>query len=280
MTADARGVAAEDAAVVDQLEELWLRIASLGAELDDRDWKRPTDLPGWTVQDNLTHLTDVELRLLGEKPLADELDGDPPHVRNEMGRRNEVFVDARRAWAGDAALAEFVEVTDARRVQLRGFGPDDFAASSWTPLGPGTVRDMLALRVFDTWAHEQDMRRAVGRPGGLAGPAAEATMDRIVALAPFVVGAKVAPPDGTEVVVECGPPLARTFAVRMEGRRAEELDEPPADPTVRLVLDGETYAMLTCGRVDPAALIAAGRITLHGDAELGRRVVEELNVLF
>lgn len=269
-----------DLVVVEQLAEVWDRITALGAELTEPEWKRPTEVPGWSVQDNLTHLTDIEAMSLGLAREEHAVPGDPTHVRNDVGARNEVFVDARRSWTGEAALAEFVDVTRTRTAQLRASSAADFSADSWTPMGPGTVRDLLPFRVFDSWVHEQDMRRAVGRPGGLAGPAAEAAMDRIVATAAFAVGKKVAPPDGTVVVVGCTAPLTRTVAVAVEGGRARVLDTVPSDATVRIRTSGEVYARLACGRADPATELAAGTVTLEGDEALGRQVVASLNFLF
>lgn len=269
-----------DRALVDQLEEVWQRVAALCADLTEDEWKRPTEVPGWSVQDNLTHLTDIEAMSLGlprdDHAVPDGLD----HVKNDSGARNEVFVDARRGWAGADALAEFLDVTARRLAQLRALTTDGFGADSWTPMGPGTVRDLLPFRVFDSWVHEQDMRGALGRPGGLTGPAAEAAMDRIVGTAGYVVGKKVAPADGTVVVIECTAPLARTIAVAVDGGRARVLDAAPADPTVRLTIPGETYARVACGRADPATVLAAGSVVIDGDAAIGRRIVEELNFLF
>ena len=45
---------------IDKLEMIWHSVSSLGSELDERQWKLPTDLAGWTVQDNLAHLIDTE----------------------------------------------------------------------------------------------------------------------------------------------------------------------------------------------------------------------------
>ena len=90
----------DDAAMVDALDEVWSRIAELGAGLTEEEWKRPTEVPGWSVQDNLTHLTDIEAMILG-RPAPDHA---PPeglaHVKNEPGTRNERFVDSRRGWSG------------------------------------------------------------------------------------------------------------------------------------------------------------------------------------
>lgn len=269
-----------DTALVDQLEEVWVRIAELGADLSEDDWKTPTEVPGWSVQDNMTHITDVERMSDGHPPPDHVVASEPGHVKNDLGRRNEVFVDARRSWTGAEAHAEFVAVTTARIARLRTFTTADFDAASWTPIGPGTVRDLLPFRVFDSWIHEQDMRRAVGRPGGLEGPVANAAMDRIIGAAGFVVGKKLAPPDGTVVMIECTPPLARSVALVMDAGRARVLDPAPAQATVRIRTGGDIYARLSCGRVDPRTAVDEGWIEVDGDRALGRRLVEQLNFLF
>jgi uncharacterized protein (TIGR03083 family) len=201
-------------------------------------------------------------------------------VKNDPGARNERYVDSRRDWSGADALAEFVDVTHARVAQLRSYSVEDFAADSWTPMGPGTVHDLLPFRVFDSWVHEQDMRRAVGRPGGLGGGAAEESMQRITGTAGYVIGKKAGAPDGTTVVIELEAPLAQTLAIGVEGGRARALDAVPDAPTVRITTDGETYARLACGRGDPAAARAAGSVRVEGDEALGNRIVDELNFLF
>lgn len=269
-----------DLALVDQLEEVWRRVAALGADLTEDEWKRPTAVPGWSVQDNLTHLTDIEAMSLGLPRSDHRAPAGLAHVKNDSGARNEAFVDERRGWAGSEALAEFVAVTDRRLAELRALAPEGFGAESWTPMGPGTVRDLLPFRVFDSWVHEQDMREALGRPGGLTGPAAEAAMDRIVGTAGYVVGKKAGAPDGAVVVIECTAPLARTVVLAVEGGRAARRDAAPADATARIVVPGAIYARLACGRADPEAALADGSVVVEGDAALGRRIVEELNFLF
>jgi len=270
-----------DETLVAHLDHVWASIADVGRTLREPEWKTPTEVPGWTVQDNLVHITALEWRLLDRPDPAHTLpdDLDLAHVQNDFGRSNEVFVDSRRDRRGAEALAEFEEVTAARSAALHAASPDDFGAPSWTPMGDGTVRDLLPFRIFDAWVHEQDMRRAVTRPGDLDSAVARTAMDRIGATLPFVVGKKVAPPDGTTVVVELGEPLAGRHAVVVEGR-ARLLSDAPADPTVRIRTDGETFARLACGRLDPLVVLAAGDVRFDGDAALGRRVVESLNFLF
>jgi hypothetical protein len=124
------------------------------------------------------------------------------------------------------------------------------------------------------------MRRALGKPGGLSGGAAEESMRRITGTAGYVIGKKATAPEGSTVVIELTAPLAQTIAIGVVDGRARVLDVVPDAPTVRITTDGETYAQLACGRGDPAAARAAGSVRIEGDDELGARIVDELNFLF
>lgn len=54
-----------------------------------------TELPGWSVKDNLSHLCGVEYSLLG-RPKPDPT-YDPTHVRKDLGALNEGDVNLRRS---------------------------------------------------------------------------------------------------------------------------------------------------------------------------------------
>jgi uncharacterized protein (TIGR03083 family) len=269
---------ATDHELVDMLDELWSSIDALGAELDDAAWKQLTECPGWSVQDNLVHLTALESFILGRPLPAHDVPDDLPHVRNDIGKANERWVESRRAWSGADALAEFHAVTRERIEALRHLEADDFGAESWTPMGPGTRRDLLGFRVFDCWVHEQDMRRAVGRPGDLDSAAAGHALTMMFDAMPYVIGKKVGPPDGSTVVFSLTGQLARVVAIGLEGRRARRLDAVPSSPTTTLSMTSETFTRLACGRIDPAD--AAGEVAIEGDVELGARVVEQMNYMF
>jgi len=88
------------------LEAVWGSIETMGEDLTESEWKRHTELPGWTVQDNLVHLSAVEAMSLG-RPWRDHEATDLTNVRNEIGKSNEHAVDSRRRWTGAEALAEF-----------------------------------------------------------------------------------------------------------------------------------------------------------------------------
>jgi uncharacterized protein (TIGR03083 family) len=268
-----------DVQLVDRLDEVWSSLAELGGALNEPEWKRATEVPGWSVQDNLVHITGTEAWLLGRPAPAHTVADDLPHVKNDIGKVNEVFIDSRRSQSGADALAEFREVTAARVAELRSYDAAAFARDSWTPLGPGTVRDLLPFRMFDSWVHEQDMRRSVGQPGDLDTEVGAASFRRIADSLPYVVGKKVAAPDGSTVVVVLTGAFARALAVVVEGKRAKPLDQVPASATATITVDGELYSRIACGRIDPVAALAAGRVQMDGDEALGRAVVAALNIL-
>jgi uncharacterized protein (TIGR03083 family) len=269
----------DDQQLVDLLEQVWGSLDEACTGLTEEQWKTPTDLPGWSVQDNLAHISAIESSILG-RPAPDHTPPEYEHVKNEVGQRNEVWVDARRSWSGADVLAEFREVTGARLAELRGFSEAEFAADSWTPAGPGTVRDLLPFRAFDSWAHEQDIRRALDRPGDLDGPVADFALKRVVGALPFVVGKKVHPADGTTVVFEVSGSWPTTLAIGVQDGRAKTLAEVPEDPSVTLAMDTEALACLGLGRWDRERAEGRGRVTLRGDDALGRAVLDQMNFLF
>jgi uncharacterized protein (TIGR03083 family) len=268
-----------DQELVDRLEEVWASIDSMCANLTEQQWKAPTDLPGWSVQDNVVHISGIESAVLG-RPTPDHTPPDYEHVKNEVGQRNEVWVDSRRSWTGAEALEEFREVTGARLQQLRGFSEADFDGESWTPAGPGTVRDLLPFRIFDSWAHEQDIRRAIDQPCDFSSRVGELSFERVVNALPYVVGKKVAPPEGTTVVFDVSGTRPMTIPIGVEGGRAKPLPAPPDTATVTLAMDAQTLACLGLGRWDPAAALDDGEVTISGDEKLGRSVVEQMNFMF
>ena len=102
--------------IVETLIVAWHALSDLGAGLGEEQWKRSSDLPGWTVQDLLSHLIGIE-RLLEGLPAATPLAADTPaHVHNPIGELNEREVAARRALPGAAVLAEWDELCVIRRL--------------------------------------------------------------------------------------------------------------------------------------------------------------------
>lgn len=261
--------------LTDKLEAVWTSLEQLCSGLTDEQWATPTECPGWDVKDNLSHIIGTESMLLG-RPAPEHEPGEKPWVKNPIGAGNEVQVDFRRPRSGAEVLDEFREVTSERLRTLRSWGEDDFGKESWTPIGQGTVADLLAIRIMDCWVHEQDIRRALGRPGSLDGPVAEHAFGRHAGAMPFVVGKKAGAPDGTVVLFEVEGPAGGSIAVGVEGGRAKPMPDAPS-PDVTLRMDLETFNALCTGRWDAAR--AGDRVAIAGDEDLGRRIVDQMNFM-
>jgi uncharacterized protein (TIGR03083 family) len=264
--------------IVAVLDEVWTSTIAACDGLEPAAWELPTDCPGWTVRDQLSHLIGIERMLLGESSPA--LDGPvPEHVLNPIGEMNEAWVQARRGLPGPVVLAEFAEVTQRRLSDLRGFGSERFEEVGWSPVGEVPYREFMVVRVFDSWAHEQDARRALGRVGGRGGGGEAVTLDRVTKSMGYVVGRKVSPAEGTTVVWEVTGPLPRTLAVTVTEGKGRVVDPVPPDPTVRIVLDADSFWRLGCGRTGADAIIDSAAVSFSGDATLGRRVLENMNFM-
>lgn len=247
------------ATYVTALDETWSSLLSVCAGLSEAEWDTPTELPGWSVKDNVSHVVGVELFLAGE-PFPEHVVGDLPHIRNDAGRWVEVPVDLRRPLPGASVLGELRAVTELR---LKELGALDEAALEDTVRGvmdfPMKLKHLLGMRVFDSWAHEQDVRRALGRPGGLTSAAAVLSRRRLLlAMSGLGVG------DGRVVVVETtgALPSVPSVATLTIGSSYVDGDSDAAD--ARLVMDFETFVRLGTGR----AAYAPGLVSVSGDAAL------------
>ena len=267
-----------DLELVDLMEQVWRSISVVSSSLTEDQWKRPTDCPGWSVQDHLAHLVGAECGILG-RPEPDHTPPEMAHVKNDIGRRNEVEVDWRRSRPGSKVLEEFREVTAERLRLLREMDEEGFAEGAQTPIGPGTVADFLRIRIFDAWVHEQDIRRVVGLPGHLEGAVAQHSVGRAAMAMPYVVGKKAQAAYGSTVVFEVTGPAGRVLPIGMEGSRAHPLDMVPTEPHVRLTMDAETFACLGCGRWEPAQALGSGRVTIQGDRGMGETVLAQMNIM-
>ena len=185
-----------------------------------------------------------------------------PHVADDFPRMTEVGVDVRREHAQADVCAR------ARRARRRAARPDHGERPARPrhrgdgPLGTtGAAPEMLRTRTFDTWTHEQDIRRAAGLPANLASPARRSPRCRWPELAGFMLARNVEAPPGTmlHVSVTGAVEFERWAEVDDDGR-GRELDAPVGDAsaTVSLRTDWETYARLGTGRLDPAAPATCG----------------------
>ncbi len=256
--------------------EVFADLSTLIDDLDDRRALDSTGCPGWTVRDHIAHIVDLESLLIGRPRPDHAVPEGLAYIRNEPGRFMEIGVDARRGVPVAELLEEYRDVTAERLVRL-----DSLEDSQLDEVGPGffrpaKVRSFLAIRVFDLWAHEQDLRRALHRPGGFEGIPAAHSRERMLMGAGNTAQERLSPSAGTSVVFDITGPGGALRSIAFDGERGRAGAGLPASPTATLRLDLNTLTVLACGRSDDP--LARSRVAVEGDQNLGRQVLEDLAV--
>ena len=245
-------------------------------DLTEEDWTRPTDLAGWDVRAVAAHLAHLESDLCG----VEQTEVDVPeleHLTAPSARYTETGRIAREPLSSQEIVEELVIAVRARSAELRSDPPTD--GSALPPITPGGVpwdwETMLRNRPLDIWMHEQDIRRAVGRPGGMNSAAAKHTVRVLTMGFPFVVGKRVAPPAGTTVVLDVTGihPVHLALEINEQGRAVPSMSAPE-HPTVSLQMDVETFVLLAGGRRAPDEL----PVIVTGDRQLGKRILASMGV--
>lgn len=251
--------------LVAAFEQCWQGVASACTNLTPEQWDLPTDLPGWSVKDNLSHIVGEESLLLGD-PLPDhELPSELAHVKHEFARLIEVPVDIRRSRPGDEVLAELRDVSARRLAVLRAYDEADLDREVDFAGRIRPLRNMLGIRAFDCWTHEQDIRRALNHPGGIPSPGADIALGRLLMSLPSVVE-DLPVLAGKTFVVETTGPIASVSTLSFGGDGAYADGDAPS-PDVRIVADALTFLRIGTGRDRYDAV--AGEVAVTGDEALG-----------
>lgn len=259
---------------INTLESVFESMTHLGRTLTEDQWKTPTLLPGWSVQDNYSHLIAIE-RMLQGLPPTEHKSPKFDYIRNAFGATNENEVDARRHLSGKEVLHEWDDIIAVRLLTLRSADADYFAQETMTPTGPGTVADFLHVRVLDCWMHEQDVRHALSLPGHQTGPAAELTIDRLIRTVPIVVGKRAQTPEGASVVINLSGPVTRRIVSTVVDGRAQMGVEGNIVATI--TMDSHTFVQLAGGRMQYSDV--SHNVILEGDVDLATKVVTQFNMM-
>lgn len=257
------------------VETWWRSIEDLLTVLEGlspEEWDLPTDLPGWDVRAVVSHTAHLESVLATGVEEHAEV-GEAPHVVSPMGRYTEIGVVNRRDASPADLIAEIRAATRRRHETLLAAMPTDASAPADPVFGgiPWDWGTLLRNRPLDVWMHEQDVRRAVGRPGGTDSPGAAHTVAQLGGTLGFVVGKRVGAPAGTSVVLDVVD--HGSFAVEVgDDGRARPVATPPAEPTVRLRTDRAGLTALAGGRRGPDRV----EVEVHGDADLAAAILAQM----
>ncbi|MGK5533184.1 maleylpyruvate isomerase family mycothiol-dependent enzyme [Streptomyces sp. URMC 129] len=252
-------------------------ISELVASLVDGEWNRPTECPGWSVRDVVSHVIGGECEALGDPRPIHTLPRDLYHVTDETTRYLEVQVDVRRHHTGPEMTSEleYTIIRRSRHLRNERRKPEDVI--SYPLYGKMTLADFLQMRVFDVWTHEQDIRRALRRPGNIASAAAHVARDVLLERLPKVVAETAGAPKKSAVVFDVHGPVEFLRTVRVDENGNGSVDRAPSlGPVVTFTLDWETFARLASGRVRLKKI--ADKVKIEGDMDLAERILTSFPV--
>lgn len=250
--------------LIDNLRSVFHSFGSVIDGLTEQQWAAQSLCPAWSMKDVVIHTAAIEAALVGWRPGDD----------NPFARMGALQPELQTLSPAELT-ARYREVTASRLAELEMMSDDEFVQPSLTPVGPGTYGRFMAIRCFDVWVHERDIRVPLGLEGDDGGPAAELSLDEVHASLGYIVGKKIGLADGKGIAVELTGPVHRRLLAKVEGR-ATRVEELPS-PDVTLTMDSLTFMLLACGRIDPAGPLADGRITVAGDGELGVHAARNLS---
>ena len=219
------------------------------------------------IRDSVIGLEDVLTG--GDEPDVVVPDG-LPHVTNDVSRYTERHVLARRDHRPADLLEELSVVVGRRREQLA--GDLDAIAPSFLG-GQQPVGRTIGLRAFDIFSHEQDIRRAVARPGHLDGPAGSAALRRILSGLARVLPDRVVADEATLILAVTGD---QSDVLYLDLGTGDVLDVEPDDPTVAMEFGFEHVIPLACGRDDAPDPARVAVVT--GNDALAARVLTSLGI--
>jgi uncharacterized protein (TIGR03083 family) len=232
--------------------DVWWRAVDDFTHLLERlpaaDWSAPTDLPGWDVHACAAHTAHLESVLAGGPEETDDVEV-PAYVRGILGVYTEQGVAARRARTPDELITEIREACTTRHTELLASPPTDSRAKPEVIFGgvDWSWERLLRNRPLDVWMHEQDVRRAVRRPGGLDSPAARHSTEYLLESLGLVLAKRASATSGTSLVAEVEGSEPVAFVVDAD-RRGVRMEHVPDQPTVRLRMSREAFILLAGGR--------------------------------
>ena len=257
-------------------------LLELLASLDGEAWSRSTVCPGWTVKDIAAHILGDDLgRLSGQRDgfAYGRLSGQPSwdELIAFINGRNDTWVEAMRRLSPRVLIDLLRDSGRATHELIASLDLDALGGPvDWAGPGRAPVWLDVAREYTERWAHQQQIRDAVRRPGlkdrRFFGP----VLDTFIRALPHTFR-DVAAPDGAAIVVRISGDAGGEWTLRPGDARwalyAGASDTPTAEVTI-----GQEHAwrLMTKGLAKPDA-VASARI--EGDRRLADRVFDVLSIL-
>lgn len=275
--------------LIDAYTQTARAVVDLAFPCTDKDFDRPTECPGWTVKDHLSHVVALEAAMTGRPDPEVEVP-EYDHLHHDFARYIEQGVELRRPRTGQEVVAELQQVIARRLGQLDDLREQEHEHPEQemvaTPRGELPLPEALTLRIIDLWVHEQDIRAALGRPGNLDAPAAAVFTQKVLDALPIIVVKRAGVEPGKVVMVELTGPVVARAGVRVEkdengkphghpmftGGTDETGPIPVIGKTTSIQLSTEAFTRRAAGRRATEDL----HYSVHGDEQVAQRVLDGL----
>ena len=223
------------------LAEQQAELRGILADLDARDWDKPSPCEGWTLSDVVLHVAQTnEMAIAGAQGRFAEF---LIEVGRAVGPAEDVddgaarMVAKERGLTGDAVRARYVTGAEALIRALD--AGDPHARVQWVA-GELSLRTLTTTRLAETWIHTGDVAEAAGR-ALVPGP----RLRHIARLAwrtlPYAFG-------------RAGRSLAGPVAFELRGPDDDAWNFAPDEPAVTTIRgDGVELCLVAARRVEPSA---------------------------
>lgn len=257
-------------------------LVDLLAALEPDEWSRATVCPGWAVRDVAGHILHDYVRRLSadrDRHPGPEFGSDET-LAAFLARSNEDFVRTAR----QISPRLIIDLLDHLGTQLdvewssREMGDPAGADVSWAAPGlPAPVWLDVAREYSELWVHQQQIRDAVGRPGGTEPWLLHPVLDTFMRALPQTLHGTSAPVGATVRVRVPGPAGGQWAAARRIDRWSLD-DDAAGVVAAEVEIGAETlWRLATRGiTVQTARKLA----TTHGDTTLSNAVLEIVSIVW
>ncbi|MDQ1359012.1 MAG: hypothetical protein QOJ52_1979 [Acidimicrobiaceae bacterium] len=236
---------------------------SVLSDLSEAEWHTPV-LRDLDIQGLVGHLIGVERQLHAALGIGPDMVTDADHVESTQA---DAHAQTGRPTAD--THAEWLDLSAATVAHASGLDRQGLASLIAMHLFTTSVERMLVIRSFETWTHEEDIRRATGRP--LAAPDSA----RLRLMTETAVSAL---PAGLAMIARPRPNRTARMVLTGPGGGTWQasLDRGvPGETDVRIIADAVSFCRMVANRMTPADIeaVVTGDEALAADVFAGAQAL-------
>jgi uncharacterized protein (TIGR03083 family) len=257
-----------------------IELLRLLGELTPQDWERPTAAAPWVVRDLVAHLLGDDLGRLARSRDGHRVGRPAPHEEFAafIHRLNDEWVRA----AARLSPQLLIDMLQATSPQVLAFWRQaDLDATgepvSWVSPDPAPVWLDCARDFTEYWVHQQQIREATGRTGGLDWQALHAVLDTFLRAMPRTLARQDRAPGAQLIVTVAGPAGGRWSWLREDGRWWPSDASGGGRTTTIAVDDAEVLWRLCVRMIEPEE--AQDRVHVAGNDALAAAALQIVSII-